>query len=57
MPQVHEMLGDVLLDMHNIHHYQRFMSQVREEIQVLVHGSFPLDCIAPFRIYEAVGYY
>ena len=34
LPQVHEMLADVLLDMHNIHHYQRFMSQVREEIQV-----------------------
>ena len=44
-PQVHEMLGDVLLDMHNIHHYQRFMSQVRDEIQVPVHGSYPpADC-------------
>ena len=28
------MLAEVLLDMHNTHHYQRFMSQVRDEIEV-----------------------
>ena len=33
-PQVHEMLADVLLDMHNVHHYHAFMAEVRRSIQV-----------------------
>ena len=28
------MLADVLLDMHNVHHYLAFMAEVRQSIQV-----------------------
>ncbi|GAX79060.1 hypothetical protein CEUSTIGMA_g6500.t1 [Chlamydomonas eustigma] len=35
--QVHEMLAEVLLDMHNVHHYHSFMQQIRASIQ---EGSF-----------------